>query len=232
MTRPLQFFLSLSVCTHLVVAALWHESLLPSLSSPHTTTQISLLLQPAGQSGEVVSNSPAPPHSLPAEQKGSTETHPDANKQTAHHARTVMEQPVHERADANAVQSVRKIKPSSDEPSFQAAESLAETYQRGLPLGYHDKISTALKQLLSANFTYPRLARQRGWEGTVVISLRILPDGNLTNIQVEGSSGIMVLDRAAMYSLQKITVPQVIVAWMHDRELDMIIPIEYHLTDG
>lgn len=93
-----------------------------------------------------------------------------------------------------------------------------------------NSLRAAVYSALRASFTYPRRARQRGWEGTVVISLRILPDGNLTNIQVANSSGISVLDRAAMHSIQQITVPQAI-AWMQGKELDMMIPVEYRLLD-
>lgn len=94
-----------------------------------------------------------------------------------------------------------------------------------------DSVRRAVYRELQANFSYPRRARLRGWEGTVVITLRILPDGQLTDIRVADSSGISTLDRAAVKSLSKVSVPQA-VAWMHGKELDMKIPVEYRLTDG
>lgn len=111
-------------------------------------------------------------------------------------------------------------------------ENKADTAQaRTAEADMLDSLRTAVYRALHANFSYPRRARQRGWEGTVVIALRILPDGKLANIRIAGSSGIATLDRAAIASLSKISVPQV-VAWMHGRELDMTIPVEYRLTDG
>lgn len=94
-----------------------------------------------------------------------------------------------------------------------------------------DSLRSAVYSELQANFSYPRRARLRGWEGTVVITLRILPDGKLTDIRVADSSGISTLDRAAVNSLSKVSVPQA-VAWMDGKELDMTIPVEYRLTGG
>jgi protein TonB len=92
-------------------------------------------------------------------------------------------------------------------------------------------LRSALASALQARFRYPRRAQKRGWEGTVVISLRILPDGQLMNIQVANSSGVPVLDRAALRSLSKVSISRQ-VAWLADREIDLLIPVEYRLTDS
>ena len=94
-----------------------------------------------------------------------------------------------------------------------------------------ESVRAAVYSALRASFSYPRRARLRGWEGTVIISLRILPDGHLSDIRVADSSGISVLDRAALRSLSGISLPQVVV-WMNGREIDMLIPVEYRLTDS
>ncbi|MGB5259818.1 MAG: energy transducer TonB [Gammaproteobacteria bacterium] len=102
---------------------------------------------------------------------------------------------------------------------------------------YHDSQDTmnslraAIYSALQARFTYPRRARLHGWEGTVVVSLHIMSDGQLSDIQVVDSSGIAVLDRAALRSLSQISLPQV-VAWLNGHEIDMLIPVEYRLTDS
>ncbi len=44
---------------------------------------------------------------------------------------------------------------------------------------------------------YPRLARQRGWEGTVLLEVEVLSSGNVGMIRVVRSSGYKMLDRAA-----------------------------------
>lgn len=101
-------------------------------------------------------------------------------------------------------------------------------------LGTEESMQAALRSAvyseLQARFTYPRRARMRGWEGTVVISLRILPDGQLSDVQLADSSGIRVLDDAALQSVSRIRVRHV--AAIHGSDgLYMTIPVEYRLTD-
>ena len=52
---------------------------------------------------------------------------------------------------------------------------------------------------------YPALARARGWQGTVVLSVRLDSVGRLVQIVVRRSSGYEVLDRAAAALLRKVT---------------------------
>lgn len=44
---------------------------------------------------------------------------------------------------------------------------------------------------------YPYIARQRGWEGTVLLSVRVLASGRAEKIEIMQSSGHKVLDQAA-----------------------------------
>ena len=120
-------------------------------------------------------------------------------------------------------------KQAEKQPDNARQAGIAPT--RKLEADMLDSLRSAVYSELQANFSYPRRARLRGWEGTVVITLRILPDGKLTDIRVADSSGISTLDHAAVDSLSKVSVPQV-VAWMDGKELDMTIPVEYRLTGG
>lgn len=49
---------------------------------------------------------------------------------------------------------------------------------------------------------YPRLARQRGWEGLVALRVRISAVGAVENVSVEQSSGHGVLDQAALAAVK------------------------------
>jgi len=49
---------------------------------------------------------------------------------------------------------------------------------------------------------YPRLARQRGWEGKVVLKVRVSASGKATDILVETSSGHELLDEAAVEAVR------------------------------
>lgn len=95
-----------------------------------------------------------------------------------------------------------------------------------------EKLHGRLKQALLPYFTYPAVARRRGWEGTVKISLRIENDGRLTNLKVVKSSKFNTLNRAALHSLHQISGIPEAKLWLAGRHMDMVIPIEYSLLDS
>lgn len=49
---------------------------------------------------------------------------------------------------------------------------------------------------------YPRLAREAGWEGTVVLLVEVMPDGKTGTVALHQSSGYSVLDEAAVGAVQ------------------------------
>jgi protein TonB len=49
---------------------------------------------------------------------------------------------------------------------------------------------------------YPRLARERGWQGLVALRVEVLADGSVGQVEVETSSGYGVLDRAALSAVR------------------------------
>jgi len=46
--------------------------------------------------------------------------------------------------------------------------------------------------------SYPRIAQREGWEGSVLLRVRVLPSGKPGNIAVQKSSGRKILDEAAI----------------------------------
>ncbi|OLU32266.1 energy transducer TonB [Pseudomonas sp. PA27(2017)] len=50
---------------------------------------------------------------------------------------------------------------------------------------------------------YPSLAQRRGWEGTVLLRIRVLANGKPGDIQIQTSSGRDVLDQAAVKAVQR-----------------------------
>lgn len=49
---------------------------------------------------------------------------------------------------------------------------------------------------------YPRLARQQGWEGVVMLRTLVRADGAVENIEVEASAGHQLLDDAAVSAVR------------------------------
>jgi protein TonB len=90
------------------------------------------------------------------------------------------------------------------------------------------KIRAVLYHALAHYFTYPQLARRRGWEGEVLLSFRIERDGHLQDIQVTKSSGYKLLDRSAVKALGKVTR----IPWQDSNTIDMQLPVVYQLHEG
>jgi TonB family protein len=50
---------------------------------------------------------------------------------------------------------------------------------------------------------YPRTAQEAGWEGTVMLRVEVLPDGNAGSVSVQRTSGHAILDDAALTAVQR-----------------------------
>jgi len=85
-------------------------------------------------------------------------------------------------------------------------------------------------ELVAANLEYPPLARRRGWQGVVLLELRIETDGRISHTQVSATSGYPVLDAAAVAALQLASVPRA-QRWLKDGAVDLLVPVEYRLLD-
>ncbi len=91
------------------------------------------------------------------------------------------------------------------------------------------RISAAVKKRLAAYFEYPFMARLRGWEGEVLLSVHLDPNGSMYNIEVTRSSGYGVLDRSALKSAKKAKGVPAVIGWLAGRHFDMVVPIHYQL---
>ena len=89
-----------------------------------------------------------------------------------------------------------------------------------------------LQTRLSRYLVYPPLARSRGWEGTVLMGLRVEPDGNLERIHIARSSGYAVLDNSALNSLNRLGRLAEAATWLEGRGLDVQLPVIYQLIDN
>ncbi len=61
-----------------------------------------------------------------------------------------------------------------------------------------------LQQEIARYFSYPLLARRRGWQGEVLLAFRLEADGRIVDARIARSSGYGILDRAALTALGKV----------------------------
>jgi protein TonB len=108
-------------------------------------------------------------------------------------------------------------KASGDAPPTRESGGPAARLQRALP-----------RYDLNPKPEYPETARRRGYEGTVVVTARVLKDGSAADIRVGKGSGHDLLDRAA---IQAVRSWRFIPATLNDEpvEMEVEIPIRFQL---
>jgi len=89
-----------------------------------------------------------------------------------------------------------------------------------------------LQTRLARYLTYPPLARERGWQGTVLLGLHVESNGRLGNVRLERSSGYAVLDRSALNSVNRLGYLTEAVAWLNGRSHDIQLPVIYRLVEN
>jgi protein TonB len=102
-------------------------------------------------------------------------------------------------------------------PSGEATPSRSPEIVSGLQLGGPEEGASSLLKTESGDASvqpqygttqkpeYPVLARQRGYEGLVLLKVRVLHDGTVGDIRVERSSGYELLDQAALEAVRRWT---------------------------
>jgi protein TonB len=76
--------------------------------------------------------------------------------------------------------------------------------------------------------SYPRIARERGWQGTVKLRFRFLPGGNLDHVDVVLSSGIPLLDEHALRMARAAELPRLPGA-LSAAAFELDVPIQFRL---
>jgi len=89
-----------------------------------------------------------------------------------------------------------------------------------------------LQDQLSRYLTYPLRARRRGWEGEVLLSLRLDTEGQLHDIHLLRSSGYALLDRSALKALSRIEQLHLPPSASPLQPTHLQLPVIYRLSEG
>lgn len=90
-------------------------------------------------------------------------------------------------------------------------------------------LNARLRIDLARHFSYPAIARRRGWEGAVRLKFTVQSDGRLTDVRIVQSSGYRLLDSSALRTLQGVGYLPEAVAWVNGQTLDVELPVIYRL---
>ncbi len=122
----------------------------------------------------------------------------------------------------------------------QSADTLTVTNEKTTLLESRDAQSSPavrnhllgkVRTELARYFQYPALARERGWEGQVILGFSLQADGHLDKIHIARSSGYHVLDESARAALGKVSTIADAGQWLDGRAIDMQLPVIYRLLD-
>jgi protein TonB len=134
---------------------------------------------------------------------------------------------------AEDVQSGEKAAPSTDSEGANTAtpgqgEGPGQTVTSGADSGTGALSSEQWTQLHSAIEqvkTYPRLARERGIEGTVLVRFRALPSGSIEQVDIVKSSGARILDEASITTVYRAAPVPYVDGWVE-------VPMVYQLKNA
>jgi len=89
-----------------------------------------------------------------------------------------------------------------------------------------------LQTELARYLRYPPLARERGWQGTVLVSVAVTARGTLIHARLLRSSGFTLLDEISLASLRRIQNLPFESAWFGPDPVEVILPIRFRLADN
>jgi protein TonB len=205
-----QRFFLISLALH--IGLLTMMSLPVLLQEPVNVYHVTLAPQ-AGNSGNQQLNTPLTEAIRPV-------TPPDKVSKTVTPARPEKVTPIP--ANKNITREIRSIAQST--PGVVDGQKSQQDTARIL----QDSLYSAIKP----QFYYPRLARQRGWQGEVHVGLRVEADGHLSSLRIIQTSGYSMLDSAALSTLRKVAyIPEAKVV-LNGLHFDMVLPVIYQLVDG
>ncbi|MBD1399482.1 energy transducer TonB [Pelovirga terrestris] len=152
----------------------------------------------------VAMNRPAPqpipgPYQQPLPDDTTVAATPDNN--SAPVLAQVTQQAVDRHAEAEAVPVLQRS--LSEQPAVRPAKAKKAESIDGIRAPLIEQVAAAPRYGYHPAPAYPRLARHRGWEGTVEFKVRVLPDGQVGEVTLISSSGYKNLDQAAHRAINR-----------------------------
>lgn len=89
-----------------------------------------------------------------------------------------------------------------------------------------------LGRSIAKHKSYPKIARKRGWQGKVILDLKIDSNGNVLSAKVRDSSGHAVLDKEALKMAKKAApFPKPPLA-LQSQSFNITVPVSFKLSNG
>lgn len=225
MTSPgIKWFAALSLVVHGAVLTAWQQHPLLGNHSVHML-ELTLINTPAAATTTAPASIDHPSKSAPAE-RPPAQARPEPPRQTRVAARP--QAPARAATTGNS----RPVSAVNEETTPATTQAAVATARPAHDREESDRqLRASVLELVARQLKYPAIARRKGWQGIVRLELHIEPDGRISRLQINRTSGYPVLDNAAAESLQLATVPNA-GQWLNERAVDLIVPVEYRLLDS
>jgi len=119
--------------------------------------------------------------------------------------RVVRKKPAEKFVKKDILTEKRELQPEENiqaEPTEKPLHPIASVIPREVP--ERPAIVAAIPRYKeNAPPAYPRIARRRGYEGIVLLSVKVLGNGYVEEVKIKKSSGHSILDRAALKAVRK-----------------------------
>jgi protein TonB len=93
-----------------------------------------------------------------------------------------------------------------------------------------DQYTSEIRRQIQKHLYYPKMAKRLRMQGVVRVAFRVLEDGRITQIRVINSSK-KLLSKGAIKTLKALSL-RPIPAALHEKYMDINIPIEFKLVKG
>jgi periplasmic protein TonB len=224
-THNIKWFLGLSVAVHATALVSWppSENKIGHSGQP-------LLLAVTNHSGEAVQppQLPAPPHPQPITDQ--TLAQQPASPPPVAAATAAQQQPDKHLAARQRIDPPAAVRSpaqnNTPRPAQTTRHASSPTHEQ-----QEQHLRSSVMDLITRKLTYPAIARRKGWQGVVRLELHIEPDGLISGLHIDATSGYTVLDEAALQSLQLANIPDA-ARWLHGNAVNIVVPVEFRLIDG
>ena len=128
-----------------------------------------------------------------------------------------------------------KVTPPDVSPAFAPTTGSAAPTAAEATAGYDGEDLRRFKLAIAVQARrfqrYPGLARERGWQGSTEVAIRLSADANLPQVTIEKSSGFAVLDEQAVDMIRRASAATQMPAGLQGHSIRFVLPVHFSLED-
>jgi TonB family C-terminal domain len=134
------------------------------------------------------------------EMKGQTAEHPGQGERLLQ-TKEISQKPASQEREGKDIQA--QINKSVESPSRPTSSLTDESKRVALEEGFLRERLSVIADIVQRHINYPPIARRMGWEGKVLVSFVLEPNGDIRDLKVLKSCGYEVLDKEALDAIRR-----------------------------